>query len=143
MKKTNNALKKYSELIKIETFMDRYRYLKLDGVVGKDTFGFDRYLNQKLYHSKEWKRVKDFVIARDLARDLGVEGFDINGRIYIHHMNPITQKDIVDFSDYVFDPEFLITTTHRTHNAIHYGNEDQLVVNFVERKPNDTIPWLK
>lgn len=134
-------IRTYTELSKIQTFEERYEYLRLGGSVGDTTFGFDRYLNQVFYRSQRWKAVRDFVILRDNACDLGVEGFDIYGKILIHHMNPITLKDIEKESDYLLDPEFLICTTHNTHNAIHYGDESLLVVSPIERRINDTCPW--
>lgn len=134
-------IRTYTELSKIQTFEERYDYLRLGGSVGDTTFGFDRYLNQVFYRSQRWKAVRDFVILRDNACDLGVEGFDIYGKILIHHMNPITLKDIEKESDYLLDPEFLICTTHNTHNAIHYGDESLLVVSPIERRINDTCPW--
>lgn len=115
--------------------------MKLDGIVGKDTFGFDRYLNQRFYRSEEWKSIRNKVIVRDNGCDLGVEGYEIHGRIYIHHMNPIAVKDIETQSDFLLDPEFLIATTHATHNAIHYGDESLLITGPIERSPNDTCPW--
>lgn len=137
----NLSIKTYSELIKIPTFIDRFSYLKLDGHVGDETFGFDRYLNQQFYHSREWRRIRDYVIARDLGCDLGIEGYEIHGKIYIHHLNPITQKDIVHSNEDMIDPEFLICATHNTHNALHYGDESLLVTDPIERRPNDTCPW--
>lgn len=132
----------YSELITIPTFDERYEYLKIGGKVGIDTFGFDRYLNQKFYNSTEWKRIRDSVIARDLGRDLGVAGREINGKLYVHHMNPIEPKDLIDFNPAVLDPNFLITVSFDTHNAIHYGDKELLHrQDIVERKPNDTCPW--
>ena len=138
---TNTTIRTYSELITLPTFEERYRYLKLSGRIGEDTFGFDRYLNQVLYHSQEWKRIRDFVIIRDNGCDLGVEGYEIHGRILIHHMNPITAKDIERRSDILLNPEYLISTVHNTHNAIHYGDEGLLMKAPIERKPNDTCPW--
>lgn len=145
MMKTNTStiIRTYSELITIPTFLARYEYLKLDGQVGKETFGFDRYLNQQFYHSDEWRSIRDFIITRDLGCDLGLEGYEIHGRIYIHHMNPITVKDIRDYTDYLIDPEYLICTTHNTHNAIHYGDSSLLIAEPVERTPFDTCPWIK
>lgn len=145
MMKTNTStiIRTYSELITIPTFLARYEYLKLDGQVGKETFGFDRYLNQQFYHSDEWRSIRDFIITRDLGCDLGLEGYEIHGRIYIHHMNPITVKDIRDYTDYLIDPEYLICTTHNTHNAIHYGDSSLLIAEPVERMPFDTCPWKK
>lgn len=135
----------YTELSKIDNFLDRYRYLRLDGSVCEETFGFDRYLNQVFYRSPEWKRIRNRVIARDNGCDLGVKGFDIFGdRIIVHHMNPITLKDIDDRNlDILFNPEYLITTVHGTHNAIHYGDEILLNAGPIERLPNDTCPWRK
>lgn len=137
------TFKSYSELIKFESFIDRFRYLKLDSLVGEDTFGYNRYLNQRFYTTREWMRIRDYVITRDLGCDLGVTGYEIprNCKIIIHHMNPITEKDIITRSDYLLDPEFLITTTHVTHNAIHYGVEEFLVTEPIERTKNDTCPW--
>lgn len=134
-------IRTYSELITLPTFEDRYRYLQLNGAVGKDTFGFDRYINQQFYRSKEWQRIRDEVIIRDNACDLGMEGYEIHGRIYVHHMNPIMVRDIQSNSDYLMNPEFLICTTHRTHNAIHYGDENLLARAPIERTKNDTCPW--
>jgi len=134
-------MRTYTELSKLKTFKERYEYLKLSAEVGKETFGFDRYLNQNFYKSKEWRRIRDQVILRDEARDLGLEGFEIYGRVYIHHMNPIASDDIINRSSFLLNPEYLICVTHRTHNAIHYGDESLLVLGPVERKPNDTCPW--
>lgn len=132
----------YSELITLPTFKERYAYLKLGGRVGADTFGFDRYINQQLYQrSRKWKQARDLVIIRDNGCDLGVEGFEIYGKIIVHHMNPITMDDILKERDWIFDPEFLICTTHNTHNAIHYGDEHQLVTAPTVRTSNDTCPW--
>lgn len=137
------SIKTYSELIKFNTFEDRYRYLKLDGKVGVDTFGFDRYLNQIFYRSGKWKSIRDEVIIRDNGCDLGIDGREIHGRIIIHHMNPITIEDIEKESEYLIDPEFLITTVLNTHNAIHYGDESLLMLMPVERTRNDTCPWKR
>lgn len=115
--------------------------MRLDGTVGKETFGFDRFLNQAFYRSKEWKSVRDFVIIRDGGHDLGIAGYDIYGKIYIHHMNPILPKDIETGSDFLLNPEYLIATTHDTHNAIHYGDETLLIKTPIERSRNDTCPW--
>ena len=132
----------YSELIKLKTFEERFDYLKLNGTVGKDTFGFDRYMNQLLYHnSKEWKAVRRKVIVRDNGCDLGVEGYDILGKILVHHLNPITKDDIKNRSPTIFDLNNLICVSHNTHNAIHYGDENLLVKAPIERKLNDTCPW--
>ena len=137
------TIRTYSELIRLPTFEERYKYLQLKGSVGIDTFGFDRYLNQKFYKSKEWKRIRDYVIIRDNGCDLGIADRTIDRRVIIHHMNPIDLKDIQDVSDFLLNPEYLITTTHSTHNAIHYGDEQLLVKESVIRKPNDTCPWRR
>lgn len=134
-------VKMYSELSKLTSFEDRFRYLKLDGIVGETTFGFDRYLNQLFYQSQKWKKIRDEVIVRDSCCDLGVEGYEIYKYAMIHHMNPITIKDIQEESEYLLNPEYLITTTQKTHNAIHYGDEDLLIMMPVERTKNDTCPW--
>jgi hypothetical protein len=136
------TIKKFRELKKIKTFNDRYKYLKLNGVVGDSTFGYDRYLNQYLYSSKRWKQSRDEVIIRDNGCDLGIEDRSILGKIIIHHMNPLTLEDVELSRDVVFDPEYLICTTQNTHNAIHYGDESILQKLPVERKKNDTCPWL-
>lgn len=136
-------IRTYSDLSKLTTFEDRYNYLRLNGFVGKETFGFDRYLNQVFYKSAKWRSVRDFVIVRDNGCDLGVEGREIYGKIIIHHMNPITIYDIEQESDFLLDPEFLISTVHETHNAIHYGDENLLIRTPIERKPNDTCPWRR
>ena len=133
----------YSELSKLNTFKERFEYLKLDGSVGKDTFGWDRYLNQVFYKSPEWKSVRDKVIVRDCGRDLGVEGYDIFGKIIIHHMNPMNLEDIAKRNPDIFNPEYLICVSHSTHNAIHYGDENQLMTGSIERKANDTCPWKR
>lgn len=136
-------IRTYSELITFPTFEERFQYLQLDGMVGKETFGFDRYLNQLFYGSKEWKAIRDFVIIRDNGCDLGVEGYDIAGRIIIHHMNPVTIDDITKRSKFLTDPEFLICTVHNTHNAIHYGDESLIVTTPIERSRFDTCPWRR
>lgn len=137
------TIKTYSELARFETFEERYRYLRLHGSVGSETFGFDRYLNQVFYQSPKWKSVRDYVIIRDKGCDLGVEGFEIHGRILIHHINPITLEDIEKESAFLLDPEYLISTTHNTHNAIHYGDESLLIRAPIERTRNDTCPWRR
>lgn len=135
-------MKTYSELIQIPTFIERFRYLKLIGRVGEDTFGFDRWLNQVFYRSPEWRDVRTEVLLRDNGCDLGHEEHPIFGRPIIHHMNPITGKDIVNREDVLLNPEYLITVSHRTHNALHYGSEELLYEEkVIERKPNDTCPW--
>lgn len=131
----------YSELSKLSTFEERFEYLRLDGKVGESTFGFDRYLNQMLYRSQRWKHIRDQVIIRDNGCDLGIEGREIQGRIIIHHMNPIAVKDIESESEFLLNPEYLITTIHNTHNAIHFGNENLLLKNPITRTKNDTCPW--
>lgn len=136
-------VKCYSELRQLSTFEERYNYLRLRGKVGQDTFGFDRVFNQMFYSSKEWKSVRNQVIIRDLGCDLGVEGYEIHGRIIIHHMNPITLDDIRDNTDFLMNPEYLITTVHSTHNAIHYGDESLLPRGPIERRKNDTCPWKR
>lgn len=138
VKKMNRT---YSELMRISSFEDRFKYLELHGSTSDMTFGNDRYLNQRFYRSNEWKRVRDLVVVRDLGLDLGCEGHEIYGPIYIHHMNPITVDDLSLNSDLVFDPEYLISVSLQTHNAIHYGDGAYLASSFVERKPGDTCPW--
>lgn len=137
------SIRCYSELIEIPTFEERFRYLQLNGSVGKDTFGFDRYLNQAFYQSREWKRVRDQVILRDNGCDLGVDGYTIYSKVLIHHMNPITAKDIATVSNYLMNPEYLICVSHTTHNAIHYGDENLIPKGPIIRTPNDTCPWKK
>ena len=136
-------IRTYSELILLPSFIERYRYLRIAGTVGKETFGFDRYLNQIFYKSDEWLEIRDYVIDRDNGCDLGVDGFDIEGRILIHHMNPISKEDILRRSKFLLDPEYLITTVKNTHDAIHFGNEDLLYTGIVERFPNDMCPWKR
>ena len=133
----------YSELIELPTFEDRYFYLKLGGKVGEETFGFDRYLNQIFYKSDEWLSVRDRVIVRDLGCDLGIKDREIHGRIMVHHMNPITKEDILDRSDFLLNPEYLITTVKRTHDAIHYGYDNLIIPTNIERRKNDTCPWKR
>ena len=133
----------YFELAQLETFEERFEYLRLDGTVGLATFGFDRYLNQQFYQSREWRSVRDFVIVRDSACDLGIKSHEIFGRIYIHHMNPISSKDIQMMSKFLLNPEFLICVTHETHNAIHYGDAKLLLTEPIQRRPNDTCPWRR
>ena len=135
------TIKTYSELITLPTFEERFLYLQLNGSVGKDTFGFDRYLNQIFYRSKRWRSIRDQVIIRDNGCDLGMDGYEIYGNILIHHMNPITMEDIERESEFLLDPEYLIATTRRTHNAIHYGDASLLPTMPIERSRNDTCPW--
>ena len=134
-------IKNYSELSLLPTFEERFEYLKLEGAVGADTFGFDRIFNQKFYQSYEWKTVRNEIIVRDLGCDLGIEDRQIFGRILIHHMNPISLKDISDATKFLLNPEYLICVSHDTHNAIHYGDIRLVKKDLVERKPNDTCPW--
>lgn len=137
-------MKNYKELSRLHSFEERFEYLRLRGAVGKETFGFDRIFNQMFYNrSAEWKRVRDQVIIRDNGCDLGVEGHDIFGKIIVHHMNPITLRDIQDSSDLLLNPEYLICVSMDTHNAIHYGNASLLGKAPVERTSNDTCPWKK
>ena len=138
---TTTNIRTYSELIQLPTFEERFDYLRLDGVVGKDTFGFDRYLNQQFYRSSEWKRIRNQVIVRDNGCDLGINEYEIHGRILIHHMNPISIEDLQYMSDLLMNPEYLICVSHRTHNAIHYGDESLIVTAPIERSQNDTCPW--
>ena len=133
----------YKELSRIDNYEERFRYLKLVGQVGESTFGFDRYLNQIVYSSKRWKQVRNAVIIRDEGRDMGVEGYEIQGRIVIHHMNPISVEDVEKDSDFIYDPEFLICVSPITHNAIHYGDESLLPKGPVDRFPNDMCPWRR
>lgn len=135
-------IRSYSEMMRYKTFHDRFRYLKLSGQVGSETFGYDRYLNQVFYKSPEWRRVRDYVIIRDNGCDLGVEGYDIYDRIIIHHMNPILLTDIEERNPEILNPEFLVCVSHDTHNGLHYGDEILLRPNeFAERRIFDTCPW--
>lgn len=136
-------IRTYSELITLPTFEERYRYLRLGGKVGEETFGFDRYLNQIFYKTDEWLRVRDYVIIRDNGCDLGIEGREIHSRILVHHMNPITMEDILNRSEYLLDPEYLICTVKRTHDAIHYGDDSLLFKDPIIRTKNDTCPWRR
>lgn len=138
------SIKTYSELITLPTFEERYEYLRLDGTVCEETFGFNRYLNQEFYQrSQEWKRIRDFVIIRDQGCDLGIEGREIQGKILVHHMNPITKDDLLKGSKFLLDPEYLICTLKSTHDAIHYGDENLLMKGPVQRTLYDTCPWRK
>ena len=137
----NMMNKTYSELMSIPTFKERYKYLQLDGVIGKETFGFSRYLNQVLYASSEWRSIRRTIILRDDGRDLSCEGFEIFGKILVHHIMPITYEDIYKRKAIIFDPDNLITTTLNTHNAIHYGDESLLIIAPIIRTKNDTCPW--
>lgn len=134
-------IRTFSELVKKPTFEERFEYLQLGGAVGHTTFGFDRYLNQQFYQSHAWKTVRRHVIVRDGGCDLAVEGYDIHVDLLIHHMNPISQDDIIHGEEWITDPEFLITTTHNTHNAIHYGDKSLIPAPVLERRPGDTKLW--
>lgn len=137
-------IRTYSELIKLPTFEERFEYLKLNGSVGEDTFGYDRYLNQKFYKSPEWKKLRNDIIIRDDGCDLGIEDRSISvGRVYIHHMNPLRKDDIINRSEYLMNPEYLICVTYETHNAIHYGDGNKLFMAPVTRTKNDTCPWKR
>lgn len=140
--KTMN-IKTYSELSKLTTFEERYRYLRLGGHVGEETFGFDRWINQMFYKDPEWLKIRDEVIIRDNGCDLGIEGREIYSRIIVHHMNPITKADILDRSEFLLNPEYLICTVKNTHDAIHYGDENLLITLPMERSVNDTCPWRR
>ena len=131
----------YKELSRLKTLDERFEYLKLVGQVGVDTFGFDRYLNQTFYRSDIWQKVRNEVIIRDNGCELGVSGYEIQGRILIHHMNAITEEDIIERNPDIFDPEYLICCSHRTHNAIHFGDKDLLPKDYIERRRGDTCPW--
>lgn len=134
-------IKTYSELITIPSFLERYRYLKLGGSIGEETFGFDRYLNQTLYCSPEWKRFRRDIIIRDNGMDLAFDGYEIVGKILVHHINPLTIQDVIRRDPKIFDPENVICTSMNTHNAIHYGDESLLMLEPVVRTKNDTCPW--
>lgn len=133
--------KSYIELKRFDSFEDRFEYLKLGGQVGKSTFGFDRWINQQFYMSYEWRYARDLVIARDMGCDLGVPGYEIHTDILVHHINPMVVEDIVHGEEWIFDPDFLITTTKSTHNAIHYGSENPYPRTVLTRTPNDTKLW--
>lgn len=137
-------IRTYSELSQLKTFEERFEYLRLDGVVGRDTFGFDRIFNQRFYRSAEWQRIRDHVIVRDNGCDLGIDGHEIYGqRIIIHHLNPFSLEDLEKRANILLDPEYLITTIHSTHNAIHYGDANLIVTGPVIRTRNDTCPWRR
>lgn len=135
------ALLTYRELIRIPTFRERYEYLKLAGSVGDQTFGFDRYLNQQFYASREWRLFRNKIIARDNGNDMAHADYPINGLVIIHHLNPLTIEDFDEHSQALFDPENVVAVSHMTHEAIHYGSYDLLPQDLVERKPYDTVPW--
>lgn len=134
-------IKTYNELLKLPTWDERFKYLKLDASVGNETFGQNRFLNQDFYHSAEWRRLRDYIILRDNGCDLAVEGMQIYGKIYIHHMNPIVEKDIIHQTDFLIDPEYLICVSHNTHNLIHYGIEDLVNNDWTPRSEGDTCLW--
>lgn len=134
-------IRTYTEMTSFNSFMDRFRYLKLSGIIGEDTFGFDRYLNQAFYKSQEWRRFRNQIILRDNGCDLACDGFEIGGMIIIHHLNPISKDDILQHSDFLMNPEYAVCVSFNTHNAIHYGDESLLVSEPVIRRPNDTCPW--
>lgn len=134
-------IRRYSDLVQLKTFEDRFSYLKLHGKVGEETFGLDRYLNQQLYKSRRWQNIRSQVIIRDDGCDLGIDGRQMDNYITIHHMNPISMEDIEEERDIVFDPEYLICCSSRTHKAIHFGNENLLIRDPIIRRPNDTCPW--
>lgn len=133
-------IRTYTELSRLETHLERYEYLRTGSRVGESTFGYERYINQRFYRSAEWKRIRTHVIARDLGNDLGVDGYGIHDRIIIHHMNPMTPDDIIDFNEDILNPEFLISTSHGTHNAIHYGDKS-LIPRYTPRFSGDTSLW--
>jgi hypothetical protein len=135
------TIRTYSDLRSLTTLEDRFKYLALHGSVGRSTFGFDRYLNQNFYRSSQWRQIRNHVIVRDNGCDLGIDGYEIHDSVYIHHMNPMTVDDLEGDNPNILDPEFLISVTHRTHNAIHYGDLNLLPRPFVERKPGDTKLW--
>lgn len=131
----------YTDLIQLPTFKERYEYLRLAGIVGRDTFGFDRYLNQKFYHSAEWKKIRRDVIIRDEGRDLAMEGYELQDNIFIHHMNPMVPEDLINVPKWILNPEYLVCVSKRTHDAIHFGDASILPQLPMERTPNDTCPW--
>ena len=137
------AIRTYSELITLPTFLDRFEYLRLNGKVGEETFGYYRYLNQVFYRSSEWKKIRNLVIVRDNGCDLGLSGYDIHGKVYIHHMNPITVDDIRNRSEFLLNPDYLICVSHMTHEAITYGDKSLLLLEPIERTKNDTCPWRR
>lgn len=141
---TKKTIRTYSELKRLRTHRERYEYLKLDGIPGSSTFGNERYINQTFYKSAEWKSLRRQIILRDCGCDLGVEGYEIHGKIIIHHMNPLRPEDILEHSIYTMNPEYLICVSIDTHNAIHYGDVNRILPNeFISRQPNDTCPWKR
>jgi len=140
---TTTMIRTYSELAELPTFEDRYRYLALRGTVGRSTFGFDRWVNQRFYRSRQWKQIRNHVILRDDGCDLGMRDYEIHSNLVIHHMNPMGVDEIVHGDEDILDPEFLITTTHQTHNAIHYGDESLLPRKHIDRRAGDTQLWSR
>lgn len=138
---SNQKIRTYSELISLPTFKERFDYLNLHGKVGEETFGYDRYFNQRFYTSKEWRDFRNFIIARDLGCDLGCKDHPIHGRIVVHHLNPISVVDIENSTDYLLNPEYAISVSYETHEAVHYGDYSKIDHELKERKPNDTCPW--
>ena len=136
-------IRTYSELMTLPTFLDRFEYLRLNGKVGEETFGYYRYLNQVFYRSAEWKKIRNLVIVRDNGCDLGLSGYDIHGKVYIHHMNPITVDDIRNRREFLLNPDYLICVSHMTHEAITYGDKSLLLLEPIERTKNDTCPWRR
>lgn len=139
----DQTIRTYSNLVQFDTFKDRFNYLSLKGVPAEETFGFDRYLNQQFYQSREWKKIREEVILRDLGCDLAMYGFDIVGKIIVHHMNPIAIRDLYNLTDILLNPEYMVCVSQLTHNAIHYGDESLLYSEPITRKQNDTCPWRK
>ena len=138
-----STIRTYSEMILLPTYEERYRYLRLGGKVGQETFGFDRWLNQQFYKDPEWLESRDWVIIRDCGCDLAIPDREIKTKILVHHMNPITKEDILRRTKFLLDPEYLICTIKSTHDAIHYGDESKLITAPIERRPNDTCPWKR
>ncbi len=143
IRRSMKMIRTYSELITLPTFLERFNYLRLDGCVGAETFGYDRYLNQTLYRTAEWKRFRNKIIVRDNGCDLGCDGYEMFGKILVHHINPITVDDVLNRDPKIFDPDNVISTCLNTHNAIHYGDESLLITEPIERKPNDTCLWKR
>ena len=143
METAEKRIRTYKELVSIDNYLDRYKYLKLGGAVGQETFGFERYLNQKFYRTDEWRKVRDYVIVRDNGCDMAFNGREIHSRILIHHLNPVMPNDILERQSWILDPEFLVCVCKQTHDAIHYGDESLLLLDPVIRTKNDTCPWRK
>ena len=135
------VVKTYSELVKLKTFEERFNYLVEDGIVGEATFGGNRFINQDFYRSKEWKSIRDLVIIRDNGMDLGIDGRPIFGKVFVHHMVPLRKEDFLYQTPFLIDPEYMITVSHQTHNALHYGSLDSVPKDYIPRQPNDTCPW--